>query len=97
MPGYKASLICSTLTPDHPAVPATTEAVNSVDPVIAPLLASIMIVRSVGHEYCLQTVPVVTEYLSTEEHQPLQYVSLYNQKIPVFTGNYCVVVCGMWI
>ena len=53
MPGYRDPCVCTNLATDNPAAPVTTGAENFVDPVIAPLLTSILLGRSGGHEYCL--------------------------------------------
>ena len=75
------------LAADASAAPETTGVSSLVDTEIAPILTSIVFDRSGGHKYCLETVLIVTGYLSAEEQKSLHHVPLYNYKIPVFTSE----------
>ena len=87
MPGYRAPRVCTDLPPHDPAVPLTSDASGSVNPAIAPLLTPIMMDGSGVHEFCLQTVPILTGHLSTEEQLTLQHLPLYNHEIPVYAAK----------
>ena len=87
MPGYRAPRVHSDLQQDDPTGPVTSDAPSSVDLAIVPLLTSIMMDRSGGHEFCLQVVPIVTGYLSTKEQLTLRHVPLYNHEIPVYAAE----------
>ena len=62
---------------------ATSAPDNYVDPEISPLLTSILYDNSGGHHFCLQTVPILTGYLTSEEQETLKHVPLYNHSITV--------------
>jgi hypothetical protein len=87
MPGYREPKIHTDLASDDPAAPGTTAASCWVDPAIAPLLTSITVGRSNGHEFCLQVIPILTGHLSSVEQKSLRHVSLYNHEIPVFAAE----------
>ena len=87
MSGYRAPRIRSDLAADASAAPGTTGAAALAGPAIAPILTSINLGRSGGHEYCLETVPIVTGYLSAKEQTSLHHIPLYNHKIPVFAAE----------
>lgn len=67
MPGCRAPQIFSDLAPDDQAAPSGSNTACFAETHIAPLLTSIMLCHSGGHEDCLQTVPIVTIFLSPKE------------------------------
>ena len=92
MPGYRQPTIRTDLPVDKPVSPVTTAASCWVDPAIAPLLTSITVGRSNGHEFCLQTVPVLTGHLSLAEQDSLRHVHFHNHEISVHAAE--VISCS---
>ena len=86
MPGYRASRIHSDLAADASTTPANTGAASLVDATIAPILTSILFGRSGGHEYCLETLQIVTGHLSIEKQKSLHHIPLYTHEIPVLAA-----------
>ena len=69
MPGYHAPCVLSEFTTEATTISTNLKLGESVDQIIAPLLTSVMINVSGGHKFCLQTVPILTGFLS-ETKQP---------------------------
>ena len=68
-----------------------------VDQFIDPLLTSVMINGSGGHKLCLQTLPILTGFLTEAEQPKLRHVPLYNHEIAVYASeviSYSFVVYG---
>ena len=90
MPGYRAPRVRSVLPPDTTTVATTLVSLsddNYVDPAFAPILTSIYSGNSGGHHFCLQTVPILTGYLTAEESDRITYRPLYQHHIPVIASE----------
>ena len=73
MPGYRAPRIKTHLPQQDNAA--------------ATLLSSIMLDDSGGHQFCLQTVPLLTGYLNAEEQNAMTHVAYYNHEVPVYAAE----------
>ena len=58
-----------------------------VDPALAPILSSVYTENSGGHHFCLQTVPILTGYLTPEESDRISHRPLYHHEIPVISSE----------
>ena len=74
----------SKLTTDATTISAYLVLGEPVDQFIAPFLTSFMINGSGGHKFCLQTVPILTGFLTEAEQPKLRHVPLYNHEIAVY-------------
>ena len=87
MTGYCAPRVRSELTTEATTISANLALSEPVDQFIAPLLTSVMIDGSGGHELCLQTVPIIDGFLTEAEQPKLRHVPLYNHKIAVYASE----------
>ena len=76
MPGYRAPCVLSELTNEATTISANLKLGESVDQFIAPLLRSVMIYGSGGHELFLQTVPILAGFFTEAEQPKLRHVPL---------------------
>ena len=67
----------SKLTTETTTISANLELGEPVNQFIAPLFTSVMINESGGHKFCLQTVPIITGFLTEKEQPKLCHVPLY--------------------
>ena len=77
----------SYFTIDANTISANMELGDPVDQFIAPLLTSITINGSSSHKLCLQTVPILTGFLTETEQPKLHHLPLYNHKIAVYASE----------
>ena len=64
MPGYRSPRVSSELTNNTTTISAILALGDPVDQFIYPLLTYVMINGSGGHKFCLQTVPILTGFLT---------------------------------
>ena len=60
---------------------------NTVDPSITPLLSAIQYDNSDGHHFSLQTVPIITGYLTSDEQRTCSHVPIYNKYSDVIASS----------
>ena len=106
MPGYGAPRVRSSMPPE-PSPPAALHfaptATTYVDPAFASILSSVYTENSVGHHFCLQTVPILTGYLTPEEsdrisHQSLTKCDRLHDNLtyaPAHLANFLLLDCGI--
>ena len=87
MPGYRAPCVHSELTTETTTISTCLALGETVDQFIAPFLTSVMINGSGGHKFCLQTVPILTGFLTEAEQPKLRHVPLYNHEIAVYASE----------
>ena len=99
MPGYRAPRIRSALAAE-PAIAGalgdTTVTASYVDPSIAPILTSIYCDDSGGHSQCLQVVPILTGYLSSNDSDQLTRRPLYQQDISLLATEIITYTCAVY-
>ena len=84
MPGYCDTLVSSELTTEASTISSNLALGEPFEQLIAPLLKLVMMDGSGGHEFCLQTVLILTGFLTEPEQQKLRHVPLYNHEIAVY-------------
>ena len=87
MPGYRAPRIRTPIPPDTAADVEVYAAVAYVDLSFAPILTSIYMEYSGGHHFCLQTVPILTGYLTDDEAERMSHRPFYQDHIPVLASE----------
>ena len=88
MPGYRAPCVHSELTTETTTISANLVLGEPVDQFIYPLLTYSMINVSGGHEFCLQTVPILTGLLTEAKQPKLRHLPLYNHEIEVYASEF---------
>ena len=88
MPDYRDPRVHSELTTEAATISANLYLGETVDQFIATLLTSIMINGSVGHKLCLQTLPILTGFLTEAEQLKLRHVPQYNHDIAVYASEF---------
>ena len=87
MPVYRANHVRSELTTETRTISANLALGDPVDQFIAPLLTSVMINGSGGHKFCIQTVLILTGFLTEAEQPKLRRMSPYNHNIAVYASE----------
>ena len=87
MPGYSDPRVRFELTTDTTTISANLELGDPADQFIAPFLTSVMINGSGSHKLCLQTVPILTGFLTEAEQPKLSHAHLYNRDIAVYASE----------
>ena len=87
MSGYCAPCVRSELTTEVTTISANLALGDPVEQFITLLLTSVMIYGSGGHEFCLQTVPIITGFLTESEQPRLRHVPLYNHEIALYASD----------
>ena len=70
MPGYRAPRIRSSLPAPSAPCPIST---TIIDPALTSILTAINCNASGGHNFCLQTIPILTGHLSDNNSRTMKY------------------------
>ena len=97
MPGFRPPRIRSDLSRggSHQVAPGATAV---ADTCIVPIMTSILMDRSGGHELCLQVVPILTGYWTPSEQSRLRHIPFHNHEIAVYAAEVTsFFFCRLWL